>query len=49
MALLASAQQVGGRSDIPDVPEPATWALGLAGLGGLAAFKFWRCRKDNKS
>ena len=49
VALLANAQVGPQSGEIPDIPEPTTWTLGLIGLGGLAAFKFWRCRKDNKS
>jgi hypothetical protein len=53
MVLLACAQigpQSGDSPDaVPAVPEPATWTLALAGLGGLAAFKFCSRRKGTKS
>jgi hypothetical protein len=49
VALLACADVGPQSGDIPDIPEPATWQLGVLGLGGLAAFKFYRRRKNTKS
>lgn len=44
-ALLAQGTDQPPIGNTPEVPEPATWMMGLIGLSALAAYRYFRGRK----